>query len=402
MSDELFTPSVSLIPPGSKFRHIWQSTDDEDPADPSNDSNGMVESADVAESQPDSSYHHMLESFGEYELTPHEIRLELDTEAAKKGCFLLSCIRKPKFPDSYSDDPERFLPSVAAAAHEWMRENWERLVEDFGREHPAMRLNSKQKKKMKPPFTVCAMIANGQVYICSSARRADSFVSLFRAEDRVNQFIMKALRLADLDENKDESSAKSIGHRYQANCAEALTLHLWSVANTDEYVRLDTFALVTVKERKGGGVEVYPPCNPSSCAILLRRMLIRDVDHRAPEERICLEVHPYARLTDEVVPQRSVTETAVGKLWLSCGARCNGTGRFLGGDCFCQTVNCYSAWYKKAGSPHPWASIADDSLTEEAYKSFAKYVEQYPDENGEGGCGYTVKVLSSAGLDYYV
>lgn len=373
-----------LSPPGSKFRYLWQNSDDEDQTSSMDDRNTTAESTDVAMPQLDSDYfwprkfrqNNWPETFRGHRTQPHDIELELDVKAAQRGCFLVSCIRKPEWPEFYSNDPGRALPPVAAAAHEWTRNNWSRLLDDFKAHYPKALVKATQKV---PPTTICAMYADGQIFICSSARKSDSFVKLFDEEHRVNQLIVKALEFADLEEKLGPETGERLGHKYQANCAEALTLHLWSVTNQKADVKLDSFTEITVKERENGGVEVYAPCNPDGCAIVLRGMLVHDVDHLAPGERIRLGSHPFGRLTDEIVPKPSVTETAEGSLWLSCAARCNGTGQYLEKPCICQTQGWYSAWFKSPGAPHPWATIVDDSLTKKAYNALQKFIEQYPE-----------------------
>lgn len=377
-----------LVPPGSKFRYLWQNSDDEDDTNSSSDANAMAESTDVASLQRHSDHfwprnfrqNNWPETFSGYRTQPHRTELELDIEAAQRGCFLVSCIRKPEWPNFYSSDPGRALPPVAAAAHAWTRDNWGRLLDDFHSNYPNALIKKKQKV---PPTTICAMYADGQIFICSSARKSDSFVELFSEENRMNQLVVKALELADLEEKLDPEAGRRLGHIYQANCAEALTLHLWSVTNQSDDVKLDSFSEITVKEREGGGAEVYAPCNPDGCAILLRGMLVHDVDHLSPGERIRLGSHPYGRLTDEIVPKPSVTETAEGTLWFSCAARCNGIGQYLKQPCICQTRGWYSAWRREPGAPDSWATTVDESLTKKAYDGLMEYLDQYPELSEE-------------------
>ena len=318
----------------------------------------------------------------------HNLKLELDEEAAKKGCFLVSTICLPKWPGHYDANWEQTLPTVAYAAYEYMKLNWKKLVDAFIKNHP--NVNTKNVRN-RVPRTICAMFAHDAIIISSSARKISTFIDLQDKEQRGNQLVVQALQLADLYENEDKRDNEYLGdfvdegpreqkyHRHEANCAEALTLHLWSVANRRAIAYPHSFKLITVT-RQGGKVQLYTPCSPSGCADMLDRMLVQDVKE-LPEGDMSLlpsELQAGAELSDEPGSQHSITESSVGKLWLSCGAQCNGTGRFHEAECRCTFHGWYSAWHRNVHDEPPWATPATKSLSSQEHEALVKFEQSRP------------------------
>lgn len=328
--------------------------------------------------------------WGRVELSDVTEHLRLDEEAAKKGCFLVSMICLPKWPKHYEENWERTLPAVACGYYESMRSEWKWLVDDFIEEHPNV---DTKNVRNRVPTTICAMFAHDAIIISSSARKAGTFIDLHDEEQRGNQLVVQALQLAGLYENKDktnnewrsdymnEGPRKQEYHRHEANCAEALTLHLWSVANRRAIAYPHSFKMVTVT-RQGGKVQLSTPCSPSGCADMLYRMLVQDVKE-LPEGDMSLlpsELHAGAELSDEPGPQHSITESSVGKLWLSCGAQCNGTGQFLKlEECRCTFSGWYSAWHRNVDDKPPYAVAATECLSIQGNEAFVKLAQSQSD-----------------------
>lgn len=321
--------------------------------------------------------------FDNYITEPHKIELKLDEEAAKKKRFLLSAIIEPKWPNYYqvqADNPAKNpLPLIARTAFRWMNDNWKCLIDEFAVRYPFEGLTY---IRNKTPSTLCAMFADERIIICSSVVGFGSFVYMFERGVRDQQLIVQALRLAgEYDEEEEEQTEQSaeshisqvlneledddrhVGHHHQANCAEALALHLWSVTNTKEEVTLNNFRLVTVT-KKSDAIQLFAPCAPNGCEDLLHSMLVFDLKDLGSIDSMDNRALPRAELSDKIVTKHSITETAVGTLWLSCGARCKGTGKYNGAPCYCaHERQGYAFWCTNTESRFTWASSVEDVLT---------------------------------------
>ena len=286
-----------------------------------------------------------------------ELQLKLDEEAARQGYFLVSSIRRPSYPGFFT---EEVLGGIAQQALEEMRQKWKTLVDsltNMGESSAALKFTMRK----RAPTAVCVLFAADKLFICSSVRRLNgkSFINLISPDDIDRQLIIQALKLADLyDDEEGENSEPEIGHDHQANCAELLALHLWSVSNTERLEHPDRFSLVTVRQQ-AGETGVFAPCTPNGCAEVLRTLNIDP-----PSRKLLAIQSPVRKLFLQPAPQHSITETQPGYLHLYCGGRCGGTRWEVRGrvECQCTMFPAYSAWYRNRNDIPSWASMLNDPL----------------------------------------
>ncbi|KAL8846249.1 MAG: hypothetical protein Q9221_008650 [Calogaya cf. arnoldii] len=222
-------------------------------------------------------------------LGPITLGLELDQAAASQGYFLISVVIE--IPPSVAKDVAgEQLAQIARQAYLIMKNREKDLWLEF--EHITnVTLKSRQRTL---PTTMSVMLIKQRLFIASSVRKAPS-ISWIKAEKSAresaqggrsyppgvhNMFVVKALQQSNM------YTKGSVSHRTQANCAEMVCLHLWSLMGASMLEDLKDAQIVTVwRDGEADSVEVKSPCEGGCEKVLqtlgvkyVQEMLIPDGD----------------------------------------------------------------------------------------------------------------------------